>query len=136
VTAGERHPHRASGARRLIDPAAVESVIGRALVIGTYVAMLFILVGVLGMLVDGINPMSHATPVPFDLSAIPGEILALEPVGFLWLGIVTVIALPVGRVVFAGISLLAAGERRLALVALGVLLVVITSVVAAIGLGG
>jgi hypothetical protein len=38
--------------------------------------------------------------------------------------------------VFAGISLLAAGERRLALVALGVLLVVIASVVAAIGLGG
>jgi hypothetical protein len=55
-------------------------------------------------------------------------------VGFLWLGILTVIALPIGRVIFAGISLLAAGERRLALVSLGVLLVVITSIVAAIGL--
>jgi len=126
----ERRP---SGAPRL-DPAAVESVIGRVLVIGTYVAMLFILIGVLGMLVDSINPMSHVTLAPFDLAAIPADILALRPEGFLWLGIVTVIALPVGRVVFAGISLLAAGEPRLALVSVGVLLVVIVSIVAAIEL--
>jgi uncharacterized membrane protein len=125
---------RRAGARRPVDPAAVESVIGRVLVVGTYVAMLFILIGVLGMLVDSINPMSHAILAPFDLAAIPGDILALRPVGFLWLGILTVIALPIGRVIFAGISLLAAGERRLALVSLGVLLVVITSIVAAIGL--
>ncbi len=133
MSLGERHPSREP---MRLDPAAVESVIGRALVIGTYVAMLLILLGVLGMLVNGINPMSHVTPVAFDLSAIPEDILALRPEGFLWLGIVTVIALPIGRVVLAGISLLAAGERRLALVALGVLMVVIVSIIAAIALGG
>ena len=128
--------HRRPRAPVGLDPREVESIIGRLLVIGTYLAMLFILLGVLGMLADSIDPMRHAAIAPFDLSAIPGDIVALRPEGFLWLGIVTVIALPMGRVVFAGVSLLAAGERRLALVSAGILLVIIVSIIAAIGLGG
>jgi uncharacterized membrane protein len=120
--------------RPRLDPAAVESIIGRMLVIGDYVAMVFILIGVLGMLANSINPMTAIVPTSFDLASIPADIVALRPEGFLWLGIVTVIALPIGRVVFAGVSLLAAGERRLALVAMGVLLVVLVSILAAIGL--
>ena len=62
--------------------------------------------------------------------------LALQPAGFLWAGIVLVIALPIGRVVVAGVGFLAARDRRMALISLLVLLVVLASIVAAIGLEG
>jgi uncharacterized membrane protein len=125
-------PHHA--APRL-DAAAIEAVIARLLVAGTYLAMALILLGVAGMLSSSIDPMRHATPPPFDLAAIPRDVLAGRPEGFLWLGIGLVIALPVGRVIVAGIGFLGTRDRRLALVSLGVLLVVTLSVFAALGLG-
>ncbi len=119
-----------------LDAAAIEAVIARLLVVGTYLAMAFILVGVLGMLAGSIDPMDHGTPPLFDLTRIPDDVIALRPAGFLWLGIVTVIALPIGRVVVAGVGFLATQDRRLALVSLAVLLVVTVSILAALGLGG
>jgi uncharacterized membrane protein len=86
------------------------------------------------MLASSVNPLTAVAPASFDIASIPADVVRLRPEGFLWLGIVTIIALPIGRVVFAGISLLAAGERRLALVSMGVLLVVLVSIVAAIEL--
>ncbi len=116
--------------------ASVEVFIGRLLIAGTYLAMAFILAGVIGMLASSIDPTQHGTPQPFDLATIPGDIVALRPEGFLWLGIAIVIALPIGRVIVAGISFLRTGDRRLALVSLGVLLVVTGSIVAALELAG
>jgi uncharacterized membrane protein len=113
---------------------ALEALVARVLVVGTWLAVGLILVGVLGMLASGIDPLTQAQPVAFDLAAIPADLLALRPEGFLWAGIVTVMALPIGRVVVAGTGFLAAGERRLALVSLLVLLVVGVSIVAALEL--
>ena len=114
---------------------AIESTIARLLVVGTYVAIAFVLVGVVGMLLTGVDPLAHGTPPGFDLARIPADILALRPEGFLWAGLVTVMALPLGRVTVAGIGFLRAGDRRLALVSLAVLLVVLGSILAALGLG-
>jgi uncharacterized membrane protein len=126
---------RAGGRDRRLDAATLEVLIARLLVVGTYLAMALIVLGVAGMLADSIDPMDHGTPPPFDLSAIPADLSALRPVGFLWLGIGLVIALPIGRVIVAGIGFLAARERRLALVSLGVLVVVGISIAAALGMG-
>ena len=115
---------------------AIETTVARLLVAGTYLAIGLVLVGVIGMLAAGVDPFAHGAPPPFDLAQIPAEILALNPLGFLWLGLVLVLALPIGRVVVAGIGFLAAGDRRLALVSLGVILVVMASVLAAQLLGG
>lgn len=123
---------RHSAAR--LDATAIESLIARLLVAGTYLAMLLILIGVAGMLASSIDPMTHPSPPPFDLAAIPGDLAALRPEGFLWLGIGLVIALPVGRVIVAGLGFLGTRDRRLTLVSLGVLVVVTLSVIAAIGL--
>lgn len=131
MTGHERTVRRAVGRP---DAAAIESLIARLLVAGTYLAMLLILVGVAGMLLTSIDPLHHPTPPPFDPAAIPGDLVALRPAGFLWLGIGLVIALPVGRVIVAGLGFLGTRDRRLTLVALGVLLVVTISVVAALGL--
>jgi uncharacterized membrane protein len=111
---------------------AIESAIARLLVLGIYIAMALVLVGVVGMLATGIDPLAHDTPPGFDLGRIPGDLLALRPEGFLWSGLVLVVALPVGRVVVAGVGFLGARDRRLALVSLAVLLVVLASIVAAL----
>jgi uncharacterized membrane protein len=114
----------------------LETTISRLLVAGTYLAMTLILVGVLLMLAAGIDPLAHGAPPPFELSAIPSEVAAGDPLGFLWLGLVAVLALPLGRVIVAGVGFLAARDMRLALVSLAVLLVVVGSIVAAISLEG
>ena len=111
----------------------LESRISRLLVAGTYLAIGLVLVGVVLMLASGVDPLTLVTP-PFDLRQIPADIAAGKPEGFLWLGLVAVLALPLGRVIVAGLGFLAARDARLALVSLAVLLVVTASILAAIGL--
>ena len=126
-----------AGRRPGVDAApGIETVVARLLTVGTYLAIGLVLVGVVGMLRDGIAPLDHVAFPPFDLRQIPAEMLALEPAGFLWAGIVLVMCLPIGRVIVAGIGFLRVGDRRLALVSAGVVLVVFASIAAAIGLGG
>lgn len=115
---------------------AIESLIGRLLVTGTYLAMTLMLVGVVLMLAAGVDPLAHGAVPPFHAGEIAGNLLALKPEGFLWTGVVLVILLPIGRVVVAGMGFLAAHDRRLALVSLLVFLVVVISVLAALGLEG
>lgn len=114
----------------------MEALIARLLIVGLWLAMGLVLVGVALMLATGTDPLDHGAIPPFDLAQIPSEMLALQPAGFLWAGIVLIIALPIGRVIVAGVSFLALHDRRMALISLLVLLVVLASIVAAIGLGG
>jgi uncharacterized membrane protein len=114
--------------------ARIESLAARLLTWGTRIALALILVGVVGLIVTGVDPITAIAP-GYSLGAIPGQLLALEPQGFLWAGLTVLIALPIGRVVVSGAGFLAAGDRRLALVSALVILVIIVSVVAALGLG-
>lgn len=115
---------------------ALETIVARLLIAGTWLAMGLVLVGVVLMLLDGVDPMAHGAIPPFDPGLIPAELAALRPLGFLWAGVVLIIALPIGRVIVAGLGYLAARDWRFALVSVAVLLVVLVSILAAIGLGG
>lgn len=125
-----------AGAPRGDAAFALEVAVGRLLVAGTWLAMGLVLAGVVLMLLTGVDPLAHGAIPEFDAARIPADILALRPEGFLWAGIVLIIGLPIGRVVVAGVGFLAAGDRRLALVSLLVLLVVLVSIIAALGLEG
>ena len=125
----------APGSARAGAALGLEALIARLLVVGLWLAMGLILVGVALMLATGTDPLDHGAIPPFDLAQIPSEMLALQPAGFLWAGIVLIIALPIGRVMVAGVSFLAVHDRRMALISLLVLLVVLASILAAIGLG-
>jgi uncharacterized membrane protein len=114
---------------------AMEALIGRLLVLGTWLAMALVLAGVLLMLVSGLDPLAQGAIPPFRPERIIGDILALRPQGFLMAGLVLIVCLPVGRVLVGGVGFLASGDRRLAVISLLVLLVVVGSVVAAAGLG-
>ena len=114
--------------------ARIETLAARLLTWGTRIALGLVLLGVVGMFLGGTDPIRAAQPA-FALAAIPGQLLALQPEGFLWAGLTLLVALPLGRVVVSGAGFLRAGDSRLALVSVLVLLVIVASVVAALGLG-
>jgi uncharacterized membrane protein len=124
------------GAGRNETAERLETLTGRMLIAGTWVAMTLVLAGVALALATGVDLLSHGGIPPFSFTAIPGDLVALRPEGFLWAGIVLIVALPVGRVVVAGLGFLAARDGRLTLVSLLVLIVVLVSVLAALGLPG
>jgi uncharacterized membrane protein len=104
----------------------LERAIARLLTAGTYLSIGLMAIGVLLMLIDGISPLE--VPPPFDPSTIPADIVALRPVGFLWLGLVVIIATPLVRVAASGIGFAGGGERRMALVAVAILVVIAVGV--------
>jgi uncharacterized membrane protein len=107
-----------------------DRLIGRLLIGVTYVAGALLLVGVLLMLAAGIDPLSGGPSL--DPGAVVGDVVSLQPAGFLWLGLIAVIATPISRVVAAAVAFASAGERRMVGVALAILLVIAVSVATAV----
>ena len=114
---------------------ALEAVIARLLVAGTWLAMGLVAIGVVLMLASGVDPLAHGAIPPFDLATVAADLAALRAEGFLWAGIVLVIGLPIGRVAVAGVGFIAARDWRLVLISALVLGVVLVSIAAAAELG-
>ena len=108
--------------------------IARVLMIGTYLSVGLVGIGVVLMIASGISPLEAAPPL--DPGRIAGDILAARPAGFLWLGIGAVIATPSLRVAAALAGYLGEGEHSMALISLAILGVIASSVILAIGLEG
>jgi uncharacterized membrane protein len=104
----------------------LERSIARLLTVGTYLSIALLAAGFALMLAQGVSPLE--TPPAFDLRSIPAHIAALDPLGFLWLGLIVVVATPSARVAAALIGYARAGDRRMALVAVAVLVVIGLSV--------
>ena len=109
-------------------PGALEVALAHVLQVGTYVSIGLIGIGTLLLLAAGGSPVAGGPPLTMD-RIIP-DLLALRPAGFLWLGIIGVLATPGIRVLRALIGFWRRGEQRMALVALLVLVVVAVGVVA------
>jgi uncharacterized membrane protein len=108
----------------------IERRIGRTLVVLTYVAVALLVAGVVLMLANGISPLD---PSPaFDPATIVADIVALRPVGFLWLGLLVVLATPIVRVAGAGIGYALDRQWSMVLVAMGILTVIAVGVASAI----
>ena len=104
--------------------------IGRLLIVVTYVAALLLLVGVLLMLAAGISPLSGGPSL--DVQTLASDLTTLQPAGFLWLGLIAVIATPITRVVAAAIAFARAGEPRMVLVAAAIVAVIAISITTAL----
>jgi uncharacterized membrane protein len=107
--------------------------IGRLLIAVTYVAGALLLIGVLLMLVSGISPLSGGPRL--DLTTIVADLASLQPAGFLWVGLITVIATPITRVIAAAVGFALVGERGMVLVAVAIVGVIALSVATAIATG-
>jgi uncharacterized membrane protein len=109
----------------------LERVIGRLVTLGTYASVALLAFGVAGLLVAGRSPLEGGPSL--DPGQILGDIAALRPEGFLWLGLLAAIATPAGRVAVAVAGFARIGERGMAVVALLILGVIVLSVGLAIG---
>jgi uncharacterized membrane protein len=108
-----------------------ERRIGRLLIGATYLAVVLLGIGVVSMVVNGISPLDGGPPI--DPGAITAGLTSMTPAGFLWLGLLVVIATPISRVVAAAVGFGRAGDARMALIAVAILLVIVSGVVIAVG---
>jgi uncharacterized membrane protein len=101
---------------------AAERRIGRLLTAITYVSVGLLTIGVGLLLGAGISPVAGGPGL--DLAAIGSELVALDPAGFLWLGLLAVISAPISRVVLAASVYLRADDWQMVAVALGILAII------------
>ena len=60
------------------------------------------------------------------------SLVALDPEAFLWLGLLAVIAAPIGRVIVAGIAYAVDRDMTMVVISLAILIVIAVGVVSAI----
>ena len=106
----------------------LDRAIGRLLSGGAWLSVILLAIGVAGMAISGIQPLT-GTPASFEPGSLVASVVALRPAGFLNLGLVVVIATPVARVTLALAGYVRAGDRRMASVSLGILALLASSVV-------
>ena len=106
---------------------SLEPALARVLQLGTYVSIGFMGLGVLTLLLGGTSPLAGGPPLLLD--RIASDIAGGRPAGFLWLGILGIVATPLLRVTGALLGFWRRGERAMALVALLVLGVVAAGVI-------
>jgi len=111
---------------------AAEQRIGRLLIALTYVSVGLLAVGVLVLLATGISPLAGGPGL--DVAGLGAQLARLDPAGFLWLGLLAVIAAPISRVLLAGLAY--GRDRDWSMVAVAMAILVIIGVgVATAGFG-
>jgi uncharacterized membrane protein len=111
--------------------ADLERSVARLLTIGTYASIALLVAGVVALAAGGRSPLD---PGPgFDLGRIAPDLAALRPEGFLWLGVLLILATPSARVATSLVGYLRRGDRSMAVVSILILSVIALSVVVAIG---
>jgi uncharacterized membrane protein len=110
--------------------AQTERLIGRLLTSVTYVSVALLLVGVGLLIAAGIAPMSGGPGM--DPGRLVSDLLRLKPAGFLWLGLLAVIAAPVMRVTVALVSYARDDDWLMVGVSAGILLVIMIAIGSAV----
>ncbi len=109
---------------------AAERLIGRLLSTVTYISVALLLVGVLLLIAAGISPTSGGPA--FDPSHLIPDLVALRPAGFLWLGLLAVVAAPISRVTVALLAYARDEDWLMVGLSVGILLVIVVAVVSAL----
>lgn len=114
-------------------PADIERRIGRLLIAMTDIAVTALAVGVLLLAVHGVDPLSGGPNLQPD--RLLAQLDALDPAGFLWLGLVIVLAAPVARVIAAGIAYAVRREWRMLAISIAILVIIVTGIATAVATG-
>jgi uncharacterized membrane protein len=109
--------------------AGAERRIGRLLIAMTYLSVALLTVGVGLLLGAGISPVSGGPGL--DLATIGSQLATFGPAGFLWLGLLAVIAAPIGRVLLAAVAYARSDDWQMVAVAVAILAVIAFGVVTA-----
>lgn len=106
----------------LASAGSLEVALAQVLAIGTNVSIALVAIGTVLQLSSGGSPLDGGPPL--SLATLAADLVALRPAGFLWLGIIGVIATPALRVLGAGLGFWRRGEQGMTLVAVLVLAVI------------
>ena len=123
-------PSTAPGTLSADRAVAAERLIGRLLIAVTYLAVGLLTIGVVLMIANGISPLSAGPGL--DVATLGAQLLAGEPAAFLWLGIIAVVATPIGRVIVAAVSFARDAEWLMVGIALGILAIIAVGVASAL----
>lgn len=118
---------------RTVDDGLLEASLARVLQVGTYLSLALVATGAAVLLLAGGSPLEGAPLL--DLGRLPADLAAGRPEGFLWLGVLGVIATPALRVIGALIGFVRGGEWRMAAVAVGIVVVVCLGIAAGLVTG-
>ncbi|HEY6057937.1 MAG TPA: DUF1634 domain-containing protein [Candidatus Limnocylindrales bacterium] len=108
----------------------LDRTVARLLTLGTYASVALLGVGVVAMIAAGQSPLDSAFPT-LDLGRLPSELGGLRPTGFLWLGLLVVVATPASRVLASLVGYLRRGDRAMAGIAFAILAVIAVTVLVA-----
>jgi len=117
-------------AARRAQGASAERVAGRLLIVVTYLSVVLLAIGLVLMLASGISPLDGGPPL--DLGTLGEQLRTLDPAAFLWVGLLAVIAAPIGRVLVSGVNYARAGDRLMVAVSVGILAVIAVGVATAL----
>lgn len=117
-----------------VAAATMDRRVARVLGGGVRLSVLLLTIGAVLLIAEGRSPLDQAWP-PLDPSRLLDDLLAVRPEGYLWLGLLTILATPSLRVVTAIVGFLTTGERRMAALGAAVLVIVALAVVAGTALG-
>lgn len=109
-----------------------DSTVGRLMIAMTYVAVVLLAIGVILMIANGISPLVGG-PV-FDAGVVLEELRAGVPTGFIWLGLIVVIATPIVRVAVSSVGFAREGQWRMVGVGLGILAIIAVGILTSIAL--
>jgi uncharacterized membrane protein len=118
---------RAASAARAL---AAERLIGRLLIGVTYVSVGLLVIGVALMVADSISPTSGGPPL--DLATLGSQLVALEPAAFLWLGMLAVVAAPIGRVIVAAVAYAREADWLMLGISIAILVVIAIGVISSL----
>jgi len=107
-----------------------ERLIGQLLTGVTYVSVALLLVGVGLLIAAGISPVSGGPGM--DPGRLVSDLVGLKPAGFLWIGLLAVIAAPVARVTVALVAYVRDKDWLMVGVSSAILLVIATAIGSAI----
>jgi uncharacterized membrane protein len=97
---------------------------------GTLAIVITVALGSVLVVASGRTPVVERGPA-LDLATIPTGLVALRPDGWLWLGVLLTVTLPILRVLLALVGFVRNGELRLAAVSVATLSVLAVSVLIA-----
>lgn len=104
----------------------LEVALAHVLQLGTYASVALVAIGSVLLLASGGSPTAGGPAL--DLARLPGDLAALRPAGFLWLGILGVLSTPSLRVGRALLGFARRDERRMVAVSVLVLVVIAVGV--------
>ena len=109
---------------------ATDRRIGRLLIAITYLSVGLLAVGVGLMVVNAISPTSGGPRL--DLATLGTQLLAFDPAGFLWIGLLAVIAAPIGRVIVAAVAYVREADWLMVGVSVAILIVIAIGVLSSL----